>query len=86
MIYALRTNERLDVFPVGQLREPRVRLVALHVDQPGLGHSHIGIGMIQLVEFPDLIEEDAVSVRLFHLPPARQSSSRASIRGLSGFA
>ena len=79
-----RTHERLDVLPVGQLRKPRVRLVALHVHQPGLRDTNISIGMVQLVEFPDLVEEDAVCVRFFHLPPARQSSSRASMRGLSG--
>ena len=54
----LRTaaHERLDVLPVGQLRKPGVRLVALHVDQPGLGHPHVRVRMIQLVEFPNFIK------------------------------
>ena len=56
LIYALRTHERLDVFPVGQLRKPRVRLVALHVHQPGLRHAHVRVRVVQLVEFPDLIK------------------------------
>ena len=71
----LRTvaHERLDVFPVSQFRKPGVRLVALHVDQPSFRHSHISVRMVELVEFPDLVEEDAVRVRLLDLPPVCES-------------
>ena len=62
-------HERLDVLPIGQLRKPGVRLVALHVDQPSFRHSNISIGMIEFVEFPNFVEQHAVRVRLLDLPP-----------------
>ena len=84
LIYALRTHERLDVLPVGQLREPRVRLVALHVHQPGLRDTNISIGMVQLVEFPDFVEQHAIGVRLLDLPPVCGNFKRPSIQGCRG--
>ncbi len=51
-----RTHERLDVLAVGQFREPRVRLVALHVDQPGLRDAHVRVRVVELVEFPNFIK------------------------------
>ena len=57
------------VLAIGQLRKPGVRLVALHVDQPSLGHSHVRVRMIELIKFPNFVEQHAVRVRLLDLPP-----------------